>query len=73
MDDREKNAQRLTKLETSMMHLQNDFDSLNAVVLENARRLERMANTIQTLSDRLQAAIEPTSERDAEDEIPPHY
>lgn len=73
MDEIEKSEQRLTNLETSMMHLQNDFDSLNDVVLENARRLERMANTIQTLSDRLQAATEPTSGRDAEDEIPPHY
>jgi uncharacterized coiled-coil protein SlyX len=73
MDEIEKSAKRLTNLETSMMHLQNDFDSLNNVVMENARRLERMANTIQALSDRVQAATEPLSQRDSEDEVPPHY
>ena len=73
MDEMEKDAKRLTNLETLMMHLQNDFETLNEVVLENVRRLERMANTIQALSDRLQAASEPTSHAEAEDEIPPHY
>lgn len=73
MDESEKNSLRLTKLETSMMHLQNDYDSLNEVVLENARRIEQMAKTIQALADRLQAASEPSSQRDIEDEVPPHY
>ena len=73
MDGVEENAKRLTNLETSMMHLQNDFETLNEVVLDNARRLERMANTIKALSDRLQAASAPTPQREAEDEVPPHY
>ena len=73
MDEVEENAKRLTNLETSMMHLQNDVETLNEVVLENARRLERMANTIKALSDRRQAASEPTPQREAEDEVPPHY
>lgn len=73
MDESEKNSLRLTKLETSMMHLQNDYDSLNEVVLANARRIEQMAKTIQALADRLQAASEPSSQRDIEDEVPPHY
>ena len=73
MEEKEKNAVRLTDMETSMMHLQNDYDSLNEVVLENARRIEQMAKAIQRLTDRLQAATEPQSDREAEDEVPPHY
>lgn len=73
MEENEKNAVRLTELETSMMHLQNDYDSLSEVVLENARRIEQMAKAIQRLTDRLQASTEPQSDRDAEDEVPPHY
>ncbi len=73
MAENEKNAKRLTALETSLMHLQNDFDSLNDAVLKNAQRLDLMAKSIQVLSDRLRAASEPVSERSAEDEIPPHY
>ena len=73
MDENEKNAQRLTELESSMMHLQNDYDSLNEVVLENARRLEQVLKTIQGLTDRLKVISEPQSERSAEDEVPPHY
>ena len=64
---------RLTKLELSLMHLQNDFESLNSVVLENSRRLETMAKAIEQLTDRLAASSTPESVRKAEDEIPPHY
>ncbi|MFT5300247.1 MAG: putative coiled-coil protein SlyX [Mariniblastus sp.] len=68
-----RDANRLTDVETAMMHLQNDYETINSVVLENARRLDILAKAVQQLTDRLSTADEPDSERKAEDEIPPHY
>ncbi|MFK7767770.1 MAG: SlyX family protein [Mariniblastus sp.] len=73
MDPNEHNAKRLTNLETSLMHLQSDYDSLNEVVLDNARRLDKMAAMLQRLTEKFEAASEPVQERNAEDEKPPHY
>tara|TARA_B100001093_G_C26327957_1_gene800553 strand:- start:321 stop:491 length:171 start_codon:yes stop_codon:yes gene_type:complete len=56
-----------------MMHLQNDYESLNEVVLENVQRLEKMRLIIERLESRLRAGSESESERKAEDEVPPHY
>lgn len=68
-----RDANRLTDVETAMMHLQNDYETINSVVLENARRLDLLAKAVQQLTDRLSTSDEPDSERKAEDEIPPHY
>ena len=74
MDQGAKNLKRLTELETSMMHLQNDYDSLNEVVLENARRLEKLTGMLQRLTERVDSsAAESAVPRNAEDEKPPHY
>lgn len=73
MDENEKNTSRLTKVETTVMHLQNDYEALNEVVLENVRRIEQMAKTIQHLTNRLNSSVEPETERVADDEVPPHY
>ncbi|MCP4095089.1 MAG: SlyX family protein [Planctomycetaceae bacterium] len=56
-----------------MMHLQNDYESLNEVVLENVQRLEKMRLIIERLESRLRASSESEPERKAEDEVPPHY
>lgn len=73
MSEDPKNAARLQAVETSMMHLQKDYDSLNEVVLENVRRMEQLAKSVQRLTDRLDSAAESPTERNAEDERPPHY
>jgi|TARA_B110000495_G_scaffold126125_1_gene109734 uncharacterized coiled-coil protein SlyX len=73
MDQSEKDRKRITELETSMMHLQNDYESLNEVVLENAQRLGKMRIVIERLESRLRVSSESDSERKAEDEVPPHY
>ena len=73
MDQSEKDRKRSTELESSMMHLQNDYESLNEVVLENAQRLEKMRIVIERLESRLRVSSESDSERKAEDEVPPHY
>ena len=75
MENQEKNAQRLNKLESSLAYLQNDYDQLNAAVLENTNRLEQLKGLVDRLTLRFDAAsaqvgAEP---RNAEDEKPPHY
>ena len=54
MDQSERDRKRITELESSMMHLQNDYESLNEVVLENVQRLEKMRLIIERLESRLQ-------------------
>ena len=73
MDQSERDRKRITELESSMMHLQNDYDSLNEVVLENVQRLENMRLIIERLESRLRASSGSEPERKAEDEVPPHY
>ena len=73
MDDNEKNTNRLTDLESSLMHLQSDFDSLNEIVLENSRRLDKLSAMIQRLTDRIDSAGDDELPRSLEDEKPPHY
>lgn len=73
MNQVERDRKRITELESSMMHLQNDYESLNEVVLENVQRLEKMRLIVERLESRLRAGSESESERKAEDEVPPHY
>lgn len=65
--------QRITELESTLMHLQNDYDSLNEVVLENVNRLEKMSAMIQQLTARIETAAGDPAPRKLEDEKPPHY
>lgn len=64
---------RVTELESTMMHLQSDYDALNEVVLENANRLEKMSSLVQQLTARLESVSSDTTPRKLEDEKPPHY
>ena len=66
--------ERVTGLESMLMHLQNDYDALNEVVLENANRLEKMSSMIQQLTARLESvSSNDVAPRKLEDEKPPHY
>jgi len=74
VEPNEKLSKRLTALESSMMHLQNDYDSLNEAVLENTRRLEKLVVMLERLTQRVDAAsADGSTPRNAEDEKPPHY
>jgi SlyX protein len=73
MDDAEKNTKRVTDVESSLMHLQSDFDSLNEIVLDNVRRLDKLTALVQRVTDRLDSAGDDEAPRDPEDEKPPHY
>ena len=67
------NEDRLQKLELSLMHLQNDYDQLNEVVIDQANRLELLQRSISKLTDRVAQSKQPTEPRDPEAEKPPHY
>ncbi len=73
VEQSKRDGNRITELELSLMHLQNDYESLNEVVLENVRRMGAMTKKIQRLTDQLESASDPESARSAEDEVPPHY
>lgn len=73
MDENKRTAQRLTDLESTVMHLQNDFESLNAAVLGNAQRLDRLSALLERLTDRVNSKSETETPRNPEDEKPPHY
>jgi len=75
MENQEKDVQRLNKLESTLAYLQNDYDQLNAAVLENTSRLEQLKGLVERLTLRLESASSQAGahERNAEDEKPPHY
>jgi uncharacterized coiled-coil protein SlyX len=67
------NEDRLQNLELSLMHLQNDYDQLNEVVIDQAKRLDQLQRSIAKLTDQVQASKQPDEPRDPEAEKPPHY
>ena len=73
MDEVEKMRIRVTDLESSLMHLQSDFESLNEIVLDNARRLDKLKVLIQRLTNRLDSVGDVEASGDLEEEKPPHY
>ena len=77
MDSRDQNEslQRIAHLESMLAHQQHAYDALNAVVIEQAKtieklagRLERLASSVTDLSSQL-----PSEPRDPLSEKPPHY
>ena len=66
------NSKRLTELETTIMHLQSDYDALNSVVLENTKRLEEMRVLLERLLERMEEKKDDQP-RSMHDEKPPHY
>ena len=68
-------ARRLSEVESLLMFLQRTLDDLNAVILEQQRRLEsqeaeiaRLRAVFSNLADTV-----PEAPRRPEDEKPPHY
>lgn len=67
------NADRLTQLETLVMHLQHELAQQHAVLLELGQEL-RLLRTRQERNERRYETLETAIEqRSAADERPPHY
>jgi uncharacterized coiled-coil protein SlyX len=64
-------AQRLEKLETSLAHLEHQYDQLNQVVLDQSRQLTKMQALQQKISETIETIeidrIKSTNPK------PPHY
>jgi len=73
MNQIDKNSKRLTDLESTLMHLQNDYDSLNEVVLELSQKMDGLSKMFERLTERFEASSSSETPRSAEDEKPPHY
>ncbi len=64
---------RLIELESIVMHLQNDIEQMNNVILEQQREMESLNGRIQQLESRLDETGEGPEKRDPLEERPPHY
>lgn len=66
-------ASSIERLESLLMHLQHDFETLNAVVLDQQRQLARLQQVLTRVDDRLNRLSLDEEQRDPEAERPPHY
>lgn len=73
MDQSQQLQQRLTELEIFCMQLQQDFETLNAVVLEQQRELVAWRAAFARFESRLDGLTDPEPPRDPLAERPPHY
>lgn len=64
---------RLTDLEIYCMQLQQDFETLNGVVLEQQRELVAWRAAFARFEARLESLTDPEPPRDPLAERPPHY
>ncbi len=73
MDESETLLKRITELEIRWMQLQQDFEVLNGVVLEQQRELTLWRAAFARLEARLESLTDPEPPRDPLAERPPHY
>jgi len=66
-------AERLVQFESSIAHLQHDFDQINEVVLRQQRELDDLKQLLEKLLARMDKADAEPEVRDIEAERPPHY
>lgn len=64
---------RVTELELRWMQVQQDFDALNAVVIEQRQELDAIRTILGRFETRLDGLSDPEPPRDPLAERPPHY
>lgn len=64
---------RMTRLETSVAHLQHDLETLDKAVLDNTEKLDRVFNMLKQMNQRFEGLSEGSEKRSPEEEKPPHY
>lgn len=66
--------ERFEALETLTMHMQNDYEQLNEVILKQQSEIQQLQTQIVRLEGRLdEQASSDEAPRTLEDEKPPHY
>ncbi len=73
VDQTEALLQRVTELEIRWMQLQQDFDALNEVVLNQQREILASRAAFARFETRLESLADPEPPRDPLAERPPHY
>lgn len=64
---------RLTEIESTVAHLQHDFDQLHQATLALQTDVRMLQLAIQKLSARLEHLAQEPETRSPEQERPPHY
>jgi len=64
--------ERIVDAEIALTHLQQDYESLNEVVLQQQKTIEQLSVQVQRLATKVETNSDPEV-RDAESEKPPHY
>lgn len=67
------NEDRIAALEMALAHQDRVIEDLNAVILDQARRVERLERQAKLLADRLFAAEADLPGGRSEDRPPPHW
>lgn len=66
-------SEKVVSLETTLMHLQHEFEQLNSVVLQQQREIDAIKLKMQGLSDKVVELELPAEQSDMTGEKPPHY
>lgn len=66
-------ADRITELEILLTHMQEDFQKLNAVVLDQQREIEALTKNLDRLDSKVDKLGDEPEKRDPVQERPPHY
>ncbi|MCX7421305.1 MAG: SlyX family protein [Planctomycetia bacterium] len=64
---------RVENVESLLMHLQRDFDSLSGVIWRQQAEIDTLKKEVQRLGERFATEVDGTEERDPLAEQPPHY
>lgn len=63
---------RLTQVESALMHLQHDFESLNDTLLYQQKLINELRKSVEKLTSVVEN-LDGDEQRDPGEERPPHY
>lgn len=66
-------AHRVSELEFLLTHMQEDFQKLNAAVLDQQREIDALTKSLDRLGAKVDKLGEEPEKRDPVQERPPHY
>ena len=73
MTDDPGTTDRLTAIESLLMHLQHEFEQLSEAILEQRRELDSLRRDMACLSGQVASLELGPEQRDPKLEKPPHY
>ncbi|MBA3314547.1 MAG: SlyX family protein [Planctomycetota bacterium] len=73
MTDDPRSQERLTAIETLLMHMQHEFEQLNAAILGQQRDLDALRKDMDAIRGHVERLEAGPETRDPKLEKPPHY